>query len=255
MRRWLRRRRLWFIGAGSGLPSAWRWALTVLALLTVTALAITIYIKNQALEGLQSKTLVAYGQLQEDHKSLRAEATALRNENTALRQAVNKQRDAVISAQAISNTVETETIADKAVQTELINQIRLLQQENQKLKSDLGFFESVVPKAKANGSAGLKIRSLRAQRLDPKQVRWRILVVQAVKNPPAFEGQVELTLSGTLDGKPWTQSPPNGPTALSLIQYVRLEGVINVPDAVELKTLSAKLVKNKKVLTVETFKF
>jgi hypothetical protein len=253
MRRWLRRRRLWFVGAGSGLPQAWRWTLTLLALVIVIALTVTIYLKNQALEGLQTKTLVAYQQLQEDNASLRGEVAQLRQENTALREAVDSQRDVVSSAQQISNTVEAQTIADKALQTELVNQIRLLQQENQKLKSDLGFFESVVPKA--SGRAGLKIRTLRAQKLDPTQVRWRILVVQAVKNPPPFEGRIELTLTGLLNGKPWSQAPASGPVAVNLVQYLRLEGVMNLPEGVELKTLSAKLMKKDQVLAVETFKF
>lgn len=253
MRRWLRRRRLWFVGAGSGLPQAWRWALTLVVLVTVASLAITVYFKNQALEGLQTQTLVAYQQLQENNTSLRAEAVQLRQENAALRQAMDQQRSVVSNAQVLTNTVAAQTIADKAMQTELTNQIRQLQQENQKLKGDLDFFETTVPKA--SGRGGLKIRSVRAQRLDSEHVRWQVLVVQATKNAEAFEGQVELTLSGLRDGKAWSQSPAKGPVGVSLVQYVRVEGLMAIPADVELKTLSAKLLKNGKVLSVGTMKF
>jgi hypothetical protein len=47
---------------------------------------------------------------------------------------------------------------------------------------------------------------------------------------PEFQGRYEITLSGLIDGKPWSQPQAGGPKPLQLKQYLRLEGVIELPE-------------------------
>ena len=60
-------------------------------------------------------------------------------------------------------------------------------------------------------------------------MRFQLLLMQSGKALPEFEGSYALSLAGTLDGKPWTAPVPGGPKPLHFKQYLRLEGVFDVP--------------------------
>jgi hypothetical protein len=64
-----------------------------------------------------------------------------------------------------------------------------------------------------------------------------------VKNAPEFRGKLELSVSGTLDGKPWMMPLPGGPLALQFRQYRRVEGMIDLPAQAVVKNVSAKVVE------------
>ena len=50
-----------------------------------------------------------------------------------------------------------------------------------------------------------------------------------------------MTLSGSLDGQPWSQVQPGGPRALQLKQYLRLEGMVDYPIEAVVKAVSVKV--------------
>jgi hypothetical protein len=68
-----------------------------------------------------------------------------------------------------------------------------------------------------------------------------MLVMQAGKAPPEFSGRYEVTLSGVVDGKPWAMVQPGGSKSIQLKQYLRVEGLIEHPAAVQVKTVSVKV--------------
>ena len=122
-------------------------------------------------------------------------------------------------------------------------QIRQLESENRALRDDLGFFEKLIP---STGAEGVAIRGLQAEVLAGTQLKWQVLVIQPVKNAPEFRGKLELSVSGTLGGKPWTMALPGGAMALQFRQYRRVEGRGDIPQA----AMNHALVKNYSIVGV-----
>ena len=115
-----------------------------------------------------------------------------------------------------------------------------LREDVVKLREDLGFFEKLMP---ASGTEAVAIRGLQAEVLSGTQLKWQVLVIQAVKNAPEFRGKLEVSFSGTLEGKPWTMQLPGGPQPLQFRQYRRVEGMVDLPPQAVVKNVSARVVE------------
>jgi hypothetical protein len=176
-------------------------------------------------------------------KQAKKELIALRDEVSGLR----AEREKALSA---ANTSGSLLITEKAAQEKMASQIRQLAVENRSLRDDLGFFERLLP---AGAAEAASIRSLQAEMLSATQLKWQVLVIQAVKNAPDFNGSLELTLSGTQAGKPWTMALPAGIQLLQFKQYRRVEGVLDVPALTVVKTITAKVLEGKTLRSVQTF--
>ena len=129
---------------------------------------------------------------------------------------------------------------ERSAQERLASQVRLLEAENRSLREDLGFFEKLIPAA---GSEAVAIRGLKAEVLAGTQLKWQVLVIQAVKNAPEFRGRLEVSFSGTLDGKPWRMPLPGGAQPLQFRQYRRVEGMVDLPPQAIVKSVSARVVE------------
>ncbi len=176
-------------------------------------------------------------------RGTRGEVAELRQELALLRE----ERD---KAQSIANTSGSVLIAEKAVQDKMTAQIKQLESDNRSLRDDLGFFEKLLPAA---GEAA-SIRSLQAEVLSETQLRWQLLVIQAVKDAPTFNGKLDLTVAGSQGGKPWVMHLPGGAQPLQFRQYRRLEGVLELPPATIVNTVTAKVMEGAAVRSVQTFK-
>ena len=76
----------------------------------------------------------------------------------------------------------------------------------------------------------------------PGQVRFQLLLMQAGgKNLPTFNGRYDVTLTGTLDGKAWSFSPPDSAKPLQLKQYLRLDGMLEHAHEAVVKTVSVRV--------------
>jgi len=58
---------------------------------------------------------------------------------------------------------------------------------------------------------------------------------------PELNGRYEMTLSSTLDGRPWSLPQPGGSKPLQLKQHLRLEGTIGYPVQAVVNAVSAKV--------------
>lgn len=161
------------------------------------------------------------------------ELLRLRDEVVRLRQ--DRER-----IQSVLNTSGSAMTVERAAQERLTAQIRTLETENRALREDLGFFEKLMP---AGGSEAVAIRGLQAEVLSGTQLKWQVLVIQPVKNAPEFRGKLELSFSGTLDGKPWLMPLPGGAQPLQFRQYRRLEGMVDLPPQAVVKNVSARVVE------------
>lgn len=177
--------------------------------------------------------------------------TDAREEISVLRQEVVTLRADRDRAQSIANTSGSLLTAEKAVQEKMMSQIRQLESDNRSLRDDLGFFQKLLP---AGSAEVVAIRSLQAEVLSGTQLKWQVLVIQPVKGAPNFNGKLDLTVHGTQDGKPWTMTLPGGPQTLQFKQYLRVEGVLDLPPQAMVQTVTAKVIEGTAVRSAQTFK-
>ena len=214
----------------SALPWPVRWAMGAVMLGFSAAIALWTFELGVSIAGLD--------------RDAKLELTKLREEVAALR----AERDKSQSVVNISGSLLT---AEKAAQEKMISQIKQLEADNRLLRDDLGFFEKLLP---AGGAESVAIRGLQAETLSAMQLKWQVLVIQPVKDAPVFNGKLELTLGGTLAGKPWTAMLPAGGQPLQFKQYRRIEGVLDLPPFAVVKTVTAKVIEGTAVRSVQTLK-
>ena len=214
----------------SALPWPVRWAMGAVMLGFSAAIALWTFELGLSIAGLDRDAKLELTKLREDVAALRAE------------------RDKSQSVVNISGSLLT---AEKAAQEKMISQIKQLEADNRLLRDDLGFFEKLLP---AGGAESVAIRGLQAETLSAMQLKWQVLVIQPVKDAPVFNGKLELTLGGTLAGKPWTAMLPAGGQPLQFKQYRRIEGVLDLPPLAVVKTVTAKVIEGTAVRSVQTLK-
>jgi len=231
MRLRLLRRRLTIsaprVAIRSALPWPFRWLALAVVLGLCAAVALWAFEFGKSIAGLDSIS-------RDELNKLRAELTSL--------------RDAGQEQQTVAHTADSLLIAERAAKENLMAQVRQLEADNRTLREDLGFFEKLIPAAKTEG---LAIRSLQAEVLGGMQLRWQVLVIQATRNAPEFNGRLELVLSGMQDGKPWTQTQPAQGQPVQVKQYRRIEGVLDLPPNAVVKTVTARVLEGSTVRAVQ----
>lgn len=229
--RWrLMRRRLTIsaprMAVRSALPWPLRWAVAALMLGFSAALALWAFEWGKEIAGLERDV---QHQLEQTRLELQA-ATA---------EVVQWRNDATTSAALLTT--------ERATQEQLLQQIRQLEADNRSLRSDLGLFERLLP-APAGDTMG--IRGLRLERVSEVQIQWQALLIQPAKNAREFQGTLEITLAGTDAGRPWSQTA-RLPQPIAIRQYLRLEGLVDVPPQSVIKTLTAKVLQGDKMLATQ----
>jgi hypothetical protein len=159
-------------------------------------------------------------------------------ELTRLREEVGQLRADSDKARSVADTSDSLLKAERTTLERLAQQVRQLESENLGLKADLGFFERLLP---TNGADGLTIRGLQVELKSPVQLRYQLLVMQGGKVASEFAGRYELTLVGTLDGKPWTLPLAAGAQPLQVRQYARVEGLVALPPNAVVKTVQVRI--------------
>jgi hypothetical protein len=201
----------------SHLPWPLRWAVLALMLGFSAAIAVWAFEFGKGIAGLD--------------RGAREELAALRVEVEQLR----AEREKALS---IANTADSLLKAEKTAQDKLVQQLRSIEAENLALKNDLGFFERLLP---AGSPQSLSIRNLQAESAGEGQVRFNLLLMQPGRNAPEFSGRYEVTLTGTLNGNPWTIARPGGPQPLQLKHVLRVEGMLDHPKDAVVKNLVVKV--------------
>jgi hypothetical protein len=214
----------------SAMPWPLRWAGAAIVLGFCAAIALWAFEFGKDIAGLDSGA-------KEELLRLRGDLAKLRDE-----------RD---KAQSVFNTSASLITAEKAAQERMIAQIKTLEAENRALRDDLGFFEKLIP---THGAEGVAIRGLQAEVLGGSQLKWQVLVIQPVKNAPEFRGKLEMSIVGTLNGKPWMMELPGGAQALQFRQYRRIEGMVDLPPQAMVKNVSAKVVEGTATRAVQSIK-
>ncbi len=221
----------------SALPWPFRWAVLAIVAGFCAAIAMWAFEFGKDIAGLDRGTKEQLQQVRQAYRSLQDQLVVVQGE-----------RD---QARSVANSADTLLIAEKVAQEKLAELNRQLETDKQRLKDDLGFFERLIP---SSGTAGPSIRSLQAELQASSELKWQVLVIQAIKNPTEFSGRLEISFSGLENGKPWTAGLPGGAQSLVVKQYGRFEGVFQVPKGVVIKGVSAKVLEGQSVRAVQAIK-
>ena len=221
----------------SALPWPFRWAVAAIVLGFCAAIGLWAFEFGKDIAGLD--------------RGAKAELVLLRSQMTGMQETMAKMQEERDKAQLIANTAGTLVNVGKASEEKLLEQVKQLQAENQSLRDDLGFFEKLIP---STGSEGVAIRGLQAEIQNGKDLKWQALVIQASKNATEFSGRLELSFSGTLGGKPWFTNLPGGSQSFTFRQYGRLQGVLEVPAQVVIKSVVAKVLEGNVLRATQTLK-
>jgi hypothetical protein len=214
----------------SAMPWPIRWAGVAIVLGFCAAIGLWAFEFGRQIAGLDAGA-------KEELMQLRAETAKLREE-----------RD---KAQSVVNTSASLITAEKAAEERMAAQLKALEAENRALRDDLGFFQKLIP---SSGSEGVAIRALQAEVVGGSQLKWQVLVMQPVKNAPEFNGKLEMSFAGTLNGKPWSMELPEGAQPLQFRQYRRVEGMVDLPPQAVVKNVSAKVAEGAVVRAVQSIK-
>jgi hypothetical protein len=182
-------------------------------------------------------------------------STELEKSRSLLREAQSERtRNASAAAQA-----ENQLKVERAAQEQLEAQLKLMENDNARLREDLAFFESLLPMPAA--SKGVVIRSFRVQpdsEAEPNTMRYRLLVQQSGKPERDFVGTVSLKVSLQQGGRPWVlQIPdprsPESATALSFRHYQRVEGTFTLPAGAVIRSVQVTIEANGQAQAQQTF--
>jgi len=217
------------VAVRSAMPWPLRWLIIAVVLGLCAAVALWTFELGKSIAGLDTG-------MQEELQRLRAEVAQLREDNF-------RQKEQTI-------TVDSLRTAELAAMEKLAEQVRQLEADNRSLRDDLGFFEQLIP-LESQGKA-LSIRGLQAEVLEGgAQLRWQVLAIQPSGNAPAFNGRLELMLGGTQGGEAWTA--PAVEQKAQFRQYQRMQGVVEIPPQVVVKTVTARLLEGTQVRASQTF--
>jgi hypothetical protein len=221
----------------SALPWPLRWVVLAIVLGFCASIGLWAFEFGKDIAGLDKDS-------KEELQQMRTELMVLRAELVNLKDARDK-------AQTIANTARTLLTAEKVVQEKLAAQVQQLEADKRSLQDDLGFFEKLIP---TSGADGIAIRGLQADVRNGRELKWQVLVIQARKNAPEFNGRLELSFSGIQNGKPWTATLPGGGQAIKLKQFDRIEGVFELPVQAVVKGVSAKVLDGLVIKAVQSIK-
>ena len=184
----------------------------------------------------------------EQGKSIAGLAANSRQVVQELQKEIQLLRAQVDRNQTKINTAGSLLTAEKAAQSKLAERVGELESENQRLQDDLGFFQNLIP---AVSGSQVAIRSVQAQQ-NHLALTWQVLLLQPMKNPPNFQGNLEFTVAGLQAGKPWTQSLPGQLVKLS--QYQRVAGSFVLPPDVKVQSLTVKLLEQGVIRATQSIK-
>ena len=183
--------------------------------------------------------MLAYGY---GKQLMQAEGDQAREQAVQLRQEVDRLNGVLTAAESMRNI-------ESAEKQQMTEQIKVLESENNRLKEDLSFYERLFPaKTKAGGVA---IRRFAAELVPPNQLRYRLLILsQDSREKQGFTGQAQIIVTA-MQGEhklvivfPQPDSPEEQHFKLRFRHYQRLEGILNLPEGLTVKSVQARVLEN-----------
>ena len=220
----------------------WRWLGLIFAAALAVAVAGWMYDAGRRFAGFDRS------ELEQELSVVRERRAKLEIENKELR--------------ALAHGGESKVQIERTAQQQLANQVKVLEEQNARLKEDLGFFENLMP---AEGrDPGLSINRFRVDPdVGPGQFRYRLLLLQSGKRVAEFQGSLQLII-GLQDGAKDVilTFPPEGSAdaktdgksfKVSFRYFQRIEGVFQVPAGAKIKSVQIRVLENGVAKATQTF--
>ncbi|MCX7145967.1 MAG: hypothetical protein NT042_07135 [Sulfuritalea sp.] len=174
---------------------------------------------------------------------------ASEHEITSMRERISRLESDLESARKVANASESRLRIESTSLGQLSLQIRTLEEENTRLKSDLATFESLA--GGQAGDSGLAISRLQVLPGDGGQYRYRLLLAQTGdKKEKEFNGMIQL-IATVQRGKETVmmQFPAAGDPAASQYHvnfryFRRLEGTFKVVADARVQRVEVRLIQD-----------
>jgi hypothetical protein len=174
---------------------------------------------------------------------------ASEHEITGMRERIAHLESELESARKVANASESRLQIESTSQERLTAQIRTLEEENTRLKSDLATFESLA--GGQVGSSGLAISRLQVLPAGEGQYRYRLLLAQTgEKKDKEFNGVIQLMATVQRGSETaMMQFPAAGDPAASQYHvnfryFRRLEGTFRVGADVRIQRVEVRLIQD-----------
>jgi hypothetical protein len=208
---------------------SWHWqGLVVVALLVVLGgLAWWLYESGRKSGGFDRGS---YGQEVEGPTT---QTASLKSDNDQLRSTVEG--------------LQRQSQIDKASQAELAKSLAQLQEENARLKEEVGFFRSIMSAGKL--ADGLSVQNFRVEAdTVPNEYRYHMLLVQGGTRGEEFVGKAQLVLNLEKNGAPAVLSLPEDdksvqPLVVNFKYYQRLDGRFKLAPGVVIKSAHLRVIE------------
>ena len=205
-----------------------RWLLLAVLLAFSVALAAWMYDAGRRFAGFDR------GEVQDELASLRKEFDSTRDELTKLR--------------AMANAADSKMSIERTAQIKLAQQIRLLEQDNARLREDLAIFESMMS-ADAGGAQPLSIQRFKVEPDGlPGEYRFRMLLLTGNRRDRGdFQGRLELLVGVQQGGRNAMILVPDRAAAdapafkLAFRNFSRVEGTFRVDPMAKVGTVQVRV--------------
>ncbi len=197
-----------------------------------------------------------YGDAAADRETLQAQLSFAQSE-------LAKEKSERERLTEIANKSDAQIKVEKATSEQLAKQLKALEADNGKLLADVSYLETLLPADGAAGSVAIRRLTLEkdiaSQPGGAQQVRYKALVMQGGREQREFAGAIQIIATGTLNGKPYTltlpdQGPPEVKDRMKIAfkRYQRIEGFVEIPPGVVLKTIQLRLLEKGTLRAQET---
>jgi hypothetical protein len=173
----------------------------------------------------------------------------LQNEFTQLRDSMTRLESEAARLRSIANASESRLKIEQTAQNQLAAQVKTLEDENNRLKEDLAFFENLVPSERRGEK--VSIHRFKVERdVLPGEFRYRLLVLQGGKLDREFHGSLQLVVEMQQEGRDATMVIPDSGDAgnsvfkLNFKYFRRVEGTFRVPAGAKVRTIQARILEN-----------
>lgn len=171
------------------------------------------------------------------------DTSELESELVRLREKVGRFESETRSLRALADASESKLKIEQSAQTQLAAQVKILMEENTRLKEDLSFFDNLGP-------ATDKL-SIHRFKVDPEPVpgeyRYRLLLVIGGRRDKPFQGSLQLVLNTRAQGRDGMMVLPDKSAAdsaafkLNFKYFNRVESTFRLPRDVQLLSVQVRV--------------
>ena len=166
-----------------------------------------------------------------------------------LRESSGKMQGEIGRLRGLSDASESRLKIEQTAQAQLAAQVKALEDENNRLKEDLAFFENLIPSERRGDKVSIHRFTVLRDTL-PGEYRYRLLVLQGGRRDREFQGSLQLVVEMQQGGRNGMivlpdESPAAAPSfKLSFKFFHRVEGTFRVPPAAKVRAVRVRVLES-----------